>query len=131
MHDPSDPTSLLSDLELRRDAYVRLMERSVLQSVQAGYLEEIAKISEKIEQVAAAAAAQDLYDGPLVEIELGEDDDDLLLDDAVVVELLEQDPEEEGVELELIPFGDEDMTSLFRMTLPYPTAEDRFRVPPL
>lgn len=130
MHDPSDPVSLLSELELRRDAFVRLMERSVLQHVQAGYLEEIAKISEKIEHVAAAVAAEAEFTGPLVEIELGDDDDDLLLDDSVVIELLDHDPEEEGVEVELVTFGDEDMTRV-RTTYPYPVVEDRFRMPPL
>lgn len=130
MHDPSDPVSLLAELELRRDAFVRLMERSVLQHVQAGYLEEIAKISERIEHVAAAAAAENEFGGPLVEIELGEDDDDLLLDDSVVIELLDHDPEEEGVEIELVAFGDEDMTRV-RTTYPYPVVEARFRVPPL
>lgn len=130
MHDPSDPVSLLSELELRRDAFVRLMERSVLQHVQAGYLEEIAKISEKIEHVAAAVAAEAEFTGPLVEIELGDDDDDLLLDDSVVIELLDHDPEEEGVEVELVTFRDEDMTRV-RTTYPYPVVEDRFRMPPL
>ena len=131
MHDPSNPVSLLGDLELRRDALVRLMERSGLQSVRAGYLEEIAKISEEIERVAAAVAAEDQFGGPLVEIELGEDDADLLLDDAIAVELLDHEPEEGGVEVEVLTFGDDDMTNVFRMTRPYPVVEDRFRMPPL
>ena len=100
----------LAMLEEQRDSCVRLLERTERGDLRAGYLRSIAQLTEQIESHQQALEYNAWLDdsscrGPWVEVVVadGEEPDPM---DAVHIEIVDGDPEESGVELEIVSVGE-------------------------